>query len=260
MNDLTTEFKIGVTPRNDSLLVVDHDVANTFCRGVHYDSTGVIMGMFNFKLASADRQFGLFRFDWNDSLESVETFGDPLTREEMFDFKKGKDATYLVGSSPQGPVLFPLNRQILLYRMDTMNYDSVLIFGNKNHQAESILEGIDGSLFIVSPFTEFSIDSTVKINIIKFDPSIISSTKRINKNQTSLIVYPNPTSDLIYSDSFVEGNLYEIYSIDGRVVKKGRIQSNGSIRVSDLTNGSYVLVIRSNEVLDQRSWQFFKAP
>jgi hypothetical protein len=64
---------------------------------------------------------------------------------------------------------------------------------------------------------------------------------------TYSLLYPNPTTGSIYLSSrtppnMTEGNLYRIFSVDGRQVAKGRLD-NDAVDVSQLSTGVYVIRI-----------------
>lgn len=81
----------------------------------------------------------------------------------------------------------------------------------------------------------------------------ISSTLSVNdfnaSESTKFIAYPNPATDVInvvIEDSFVTGDLdYKIYSIDGKTLKSGVLNSNKQVNVNGLAKGNYILQLES---------------
>ena len=67
----------------------------------------------------------------------------------------------------------------------------------------------------------------------------------------NLITYPNPTKDIIYiSDKYLNDS-YQIISINGRIVKKGKINAD-KINITSINSGIYFLKIvnaKSNRIL-----------
>jgi hypothetical protein len=60
------------------------------------------------------------------------------------------------------------------------------------------------------------------------------------KNKTQLLIYPNPTSDIIHIKSETLIEKVDIFSIDG---KKIRTESTSILNISDLNSGRYLLYI-----------------
>ncbi|UHO38668.1 T9SS type A sorting domain-containing protein [Chryseobacterium capnotolerans] len=58
-------------------------------------------------------------------------------------------------------------------------------------------------------------------------------------------VFPNPVSDFIQISGIKDGQIIQIYNIDGRLVKSEIF--NSKIDVSELTSGAYVLKITTRE-------------
>ncbi|WKN40563.1 T9SS type A sorting domain-containing protein [Tunicatimonas pelagia] len=70
--------------------------------------------------------------------------------------------------------------------------------------------------------------------------------------QTTVVVYPNPTKDVLYwrgTDRFNEGT-YSIVDVLGRVVAKGPVAVDG-VSVAQLATGSYLLALRSSRHLGE---------
>jgi len=55
-------------------------------------------------------------------------------------------------------------------------------------------------------------------------------------------VYPLPADEFVMVDNIVANNSYRICDVNGKIVATG-IVVNGRIRISNLTNGEYVLNI-----------------
>lgn len=88
----------------------------------------------------------------------------------------------------------------------------------------------------------FTINVVSPMQITDFPTSIETA------EQTDFTVYPNPfeTNLVIQTDSNDDFN-YEIYSVDGRLIKNGMIQGdNQTINTSELKSGIYLLNLNNN--------------
>ena len=69
--------------------------------------------------------------------------------------------------------------------------------------------------------------------------------------QNQIKVYPNPATNFIYVKSSLnlKSLAFEIYDINGRIVKSGEELFNQqlSINISDLSSGIYILNINNND-------------
>jgi hypothetical protein len=70
-----------------------------------------------------------------------------------------------------------------------------------------------------------------------------ATTSSMNINQTNLILYPNPSSDLIQLKNITDSYNYNIYKLSGQKVNaSGKIdQLNPSINIMNLEQGSYLI-------------------
>lgn len=81
--------------------------------------------------------------------------------------------------------------------------------------------------------------------------NITSAAKEIEATESStadIRLYPNPTNAILNISSVSENASFRIFNIMGQTLVNGKI-SNGSIDVSRLTNGSYIIEISDNETL-----------
>ncbi len=77
--------------------------------------------------------------------------------------------------------------------------------------------------------------------------NITSVARGIETNQESLSInlYPNPVQDILNISSVEENATYRVLNILGQEVAKGKIE-NGSISVSNINTGNYLLEVSSN--------------
>jgi len=76
-------------------------------------------------------------------------------------------------------------------------------------------------------------------DVWEFDPSNTLDVN--NETSSSLSIYPNPCTDVVYLNGATKPYNYAIYSVSGNMVSKGYI--SGSIDVSFLASGSYIITI-----------------
>ena len=81
--------------------------------------------------------------------------------------------------------------------------------------------------------------------------NIISTAKETEtaKNSFSTIeVYPNPTTSVLNVTSVSEKATYRVYNMLGQMVITGKL-SNGTINVSNINTGNYILEVNDNEII-----------
>lgn len=67
-------------------------------------------------------------------------------------------------------------------------------------------------------------------------------------NQKNIIVYPNPAKSFIKISDLQKSTDYEIFSIDGKFIKKGISNPDSEINISTLVKGTYVLKFNNQSV------------
>ena len=67
-------------------------------------------------------------------------------------------------------------------------------------------------------------------------------------NQKNIIVYPNPAKFFIKISGLQKSTDYEIFSIDGKFIKKGISNPDSEINISTLVKGTYVLKFNNQSV------------
>ncbi len=67
-------------------------------------------------------------------------------------------------------------------------------------------------------------------------------------NQKNIIVYPNPAKSFIKISGLQKSTDYEIFSIDGKSIKKGISNPDSEINISTLAKGTYVLKFNNQSV------------
>jgi hypothetical protein len=79
--------------------------------------------------------------------------------------------------------------------------------------------------------------------------NIVSGAKESETSRntiTDIKLYPNPTSSIINVTSVSENATFKVYNLLGQMIINGKL-SNGSIDVSNINAGNYVLEITDKE-------------
>jgi hypothetical protein len=71
--------------------------------------------------------------------------------------------------------------------------------------------------------------------------------------KSAIKVFPNPTQGLVNVDGLNSSAEVSIIGIDGKTIDRQVIQKNGSIDISGLANGTYILAISNDEVTFHQS-------
>lgn len=83
--------------------------------------------------------------------------------------------------------------------------------------------------------------------ILNIIPTNTPSSINEKSPEKSLVVYPNPTSDLIYIENFSDKTTaYSIFNVTGQEIKTGF--TSGKISVSELEKGIYFLQIKDEKL------------
>ena len=102
--------------------------------------------------------------------------------------------------------------------------------------------------------TDFKYDKTIDsvfVNVIICGNDTVGIDKeKVKSKKAKVKVYPNPAKDEIIIE--ISGDLnnllnYELYSIDGRLIQKGKInKTKNKIDISKIDAGIYILKILNN--------------
>jgi hypothetical protein len=90
------------------------------------------------------------------------------------------------------------------------------------------------------------LDNNIPLNLdINLTPTeeLVSSVEIDTKLNSTLLIYPNPTSESIYIQDTEEYNFtdFEVIDINGKIVATGKYNSSKMIDVKNLSNSSYML-------------------
>lgn len=95
--------------------------------------------------------------------------------------------------------------------------------------------------------------STTSCFISTFTPNTLTLRNddfRVNDN---ILLYPNPVTNQINFSNSNEINNFEIYSIDGKLIKANTVNSN-SIDVSDLAKGTYIIQVKGENFIHSKKF------
>lgn len=84
------------------------------------------------------------------------------------------------------------------------------------------------------------------------------STSTFGENNNNLVLYPNPSSDVIKikSDTAVDLKV-NIYSLYGQLVRQGIYQSDEDIDVSNLASGLYLVQVNGLTIKFSKKWEIY---
>lgn len=80
-------------------------------------------------------------------------------------------------------------------------------------------------------------------NIAVHGTALLSTPLPVDKK---FIVYPNPTNGIVNVANLASDAKYSLFSIDGKMVKAGKIDSSAQISLDGLTSGLYLLQLESD--------------
>lgn len=124
-----------------------------------------------------------------------------------------------------------------------------------------VIQGI-GNTWYMFPVMDFSYDGPLRCysdnetevfyNPFYIGPSwngddcdLLVSVNELSKDEFS--IYPNPANDLIRIEGLSQSANFRIISVDGKVVKEGRVDTSKTINIRDLRNGLYLMEIYNGD-------------
>lgn len=141
--------------------------------------------------------------------------------------------------------------------VDSGNWESELIWANKfelsNLTAGKVYEARVRSICTENAVSEFS--ETIEFEFNGEETALIENTPMFIPQELNISVYPNPTVDYLNVNAELSKDAeFSIVTTAGNVIKKGKTQ--GSINVSSLSAGLYVLVVQDYAGI--KSTKFYK--
>ncbi len=141
--------------------------------------------------------------------------------------------------------------------MDTDNWNSELIWENSfelfNLEEGQVYEARVRSICTENAVSEFS--ETIEFEFKGEETTLIQNTPMFVPQELNISVFPNPAVDYLNVNAQLSKDAeFSIVTTSGNVIKKGKTQ--GSINVSSLSSGLYVLVVQDYSGI--KSTKFYK--
>jgi len=141
--------------------------------------------------------------------------------------------------------------------VDSDNWENELIWANKfelsNLTAGKVYEARVRSICTENAVSEFS--ETIEFEFNGEETELIENTPMFIPQELNISVYPNPTVDYLNVNAELSKDAqFSIVTTSGNIIKKGKTQ--GSINVSSLSAGLYVLVVQDYAGI--KSTKFYK--
>jgi hypothetical protein len=122
-----------------------------------------------------------------------------------------------------------------------------------NLEVGKVYEARVRSICTESVLSEFS--ETIQFEFNGEETALIENTPMFIPEELNISVYPNPTVDYLNVNAELSKDAeFSIVTTAGNVIKKGKTQ--GSINVSSLSDGLYVLVVQDYAGI--KSTKFYK--
>jgi len=118
--------------------------------------------------------------------------------------------------------------------------------GNDVNVGEMVADG-NNNLYFLCDYYDGSVTTYLlyKVNLNSLSTQDFAKAPK-------LILHPNPSSDFISFSNLENSAKYQIFSLDGKVIKKGNVNPNETINISHFTTGVY------NVILENQSFKFVK--
>ncbi|KIA83220.1 peptidase M1 [Kaistella solincola] len=113
----------------------------------------------------------------------------------------------------------------------------------------------DQTFSIPVNFTVASVELNQSKQIIEDNSTVVKDASilgTVEPNKKALVLYPNPVHHTLSISGLEKVEDFQIYSLDGKLLKTGKVSAEQSIDVSKLPKGGYVLKITS------KSFKFIK--
>lgn len=109
---------------------------------------------------------------------------------------------------------------------------------------------VNNQVFVENiPFTVSSVQFNYEYQILERNSTVAKDTSLLGTSDfaaTEFKIYPNPVKDILNISGISRNADYEIKNVEGRMLRKGT--TSGSIDVSNLSKGIYILSIKDNSI------------
>lgn len=108
---------------------------------------------------------------------------------------------------------------------------------------------VENASYLVLSLTSSDNDPTYGMNTPSFyavDYVTYDNSATIVENDSDFKLYPNPTSGYLFLDQTSSFNNYQVFSLDGKIVRNGQLTTN-MLDLSSLPKGSYYISLIGND-------------
>lgn len=101
------------------------------------------------------------------------------------------------------------------------------------------------------PFPVASVQFNYDVQIVEANSTVAKDNSILATNDSSISkvqLFPNPAKTEIAISGISKNSKYEIFSMEGRLIKSGIYQPNQSVNISTLSNGTYLLKIDDQQL------------
>jgi len=236
----------------------NHDISTLgnddfFVHNSYFSTSGTAVYIENWQTVgfnNADLQYFYMRQYW-DGTYDIRLFGPKNidNRAYAYNYNATAGIHAIAGSVPFASTPFQSQeqREVLLYVWDDNDvFDSIRLFGDKNHVPLDMIVDDNGDIFIAGIYNEPSPTEEAMVFLTKLPQFAIGLAKE-KANFPQIKLYPNPVSKHlnIENSTFSDGATFQIYNGMGQLKKSESLQTN-QIDVEGLSNGQYLIQITEN--------------
>ncbi|MPS72916.1 MAG: T9SS type A sorting domain-containing protein [Chryseobacterium sp.] len=189
----------------------------------------------NFLSSYTGKDFTEFFNDW------IYGEGYPTYQIRWMQNAATKQLTFKVGQTRSSP-------SVSFFEMPL----PIKVSGSGGQTAYFVLDNTSNNQYFTQDvgFTVTSVAFNYENQIITKGSTVIKDNNlAVNDiNQKNINVYPNPSKSLIKISGLVKSADYELFSVDGKLVKKGIADPNSEINISTLVKGTYILKFNDQSV------------
>ena len=147
------------------------------------------------------------------------------------------NATYAYGLEFYGNSMYYIKNDTKLIKVENFNTASPIIAEVATMAGQPSILKING--------TDLYVSKSTGNEIIKFDLLTLSNPN-FNNFDTSVIVFPNPSSNQIRLKGYKQTSLYKLIDITGRIIQEGTVVNESPILINSLANGTYFLRLNTS--------------
>ncbi len=128
----------------------------------------------------------------------------------------------------------------------------IRVNGTNGETAELVLENSTNNQAFSKAvnFQVASVEFNKEIQIIEKNSTVIldPTLSTISNSKETFVLYPNPVKDVLKVKGISQISGFEIYSVTGQIIKKGKYTPGVSLDVSAFQPGSYIIKINGKSV------------